>query len=293
MQTKGGSMAEPFERWWTPDFKIVVEHARRDAGREDIGAFLPHMHPQYAFVFCQSGRMKFSCGGQVHVLEPGEMLVHNAGQIHQSWYGLDQQGWECVSVVVDRAVIRQVLLRMSSAACLQDKGFMFLGKIHDPGVARQAKDLVEELETEKLGYDLVVKSLVIQILVYLFRNCIEPTITEPLALPPQLPAWEADMAMRYMSTCGKTDFNLSKLCATLGTSASRFVPLFKNSTSLNPHVYFNKIIVERAERLLRAGECSVKETAYELGFQNPSHFCRFFHRMVGTTPRGIQLLGQP
>lgn len=220
------------------------------------------------------------------------MLVHNAGQIHQSWYGLDQQSWESVSLVIDRSVISQVLRRMTSVASSQEQGFLFLGKIHDLGVIRQVTDIVGELEAEKLGYDLVVHSLVVQILVYLFRNCLEPKIINPLALAPQLPAWEADSAMRYMSTCGKKDFDLSVLCATLGTSTSRFVPLFRNSTSLNPHVYFNRIIVERAQRLLRAGECSVKETAYELGFQNPSHFCRFFHRMAGATPKSIQLLGQ-
>jgi AraC family transcriptional regulator len=96
-----------------------------------------------------------------------------------------------------------------------------------------------------------------------------------------------------MSGCQKKEFNLSELCGMIGTSASRFVPLFRNSTSLNTHVYFNKLIADRAQRLLKAGECSVKETAYELGFQNSSHFCRFFRSMVGTTPRNVQLLEHP
>lgn len=44
----------------------------------------------------------------------------------------------------------------------------------------------------------------------------------------------------------------------------------------------------RARRLLATQEYSVKEVAYDLGFRDPSHFCKVFHSLVGTTPNHSQ-----
>lgn len=45
----------------------------------------------------------------------------------------------------------------------------------------------------------------------------------------------------------------------------------------------DRIVVE-AKRLLTNGEMDVKEIAYDLNFEDPSYFTRFFRNNVGTTP---------
>ncbi|WP_316812905.1 helix-turn-helix domain-containing protein [Pedobacter heparinus] len=47
----------------------------------------------------------------------------------------------------------------------------------------------------------------------------------------------------------------------------------------------NRILLE-SKRLLALGELPVKFIAYELGFEYPSYFCRFFKKMTGVTPKG-------
>lgn len=80
-------------------------------------------------------------------------------------------------------------------------------------------DLVDELQRAKAGHEIVLESLVAQILVYLFRHCLEPTMDGPRQeLAPQLPAWESIRAMHYMSSHGKRDFSLAGLCAEIGSS---------------------------------------------------------------------------
>ena len=277
------------QSWWTPDFKMGVEHSQRLL-EEDV-AWLPHTHAEYAFIFCLAGRMEFLCGGEHHVLEPGEMLVHNAGQVHQSYYGTGQSSSEGIALILHASVIEGLLTRMRVSYRSHLDRVMFLGKARDEEVTRLVRDLIAELRRLGLGYDLVVQSLVVQILVHLFRHALEPSVlgTRP-NLPPQLPAWESIKAMRYMSAHGKKDFSLAELCAELGTSPSRFIPLFRNSTQLNPHTYFDRVLIQRAQKLLGSGQRAVKEVAYQLGFQNPSHFCRVFHSVAGTTPKLFQLL---
>jgi AraC family transcriptional regulator len=87
-----------------------------------------------------------------------------------------------------------------------------------------------------------------------------------------------------MDGMGKKKFNTAELCRFVGTSQSRLAPLFKHSTGLNPHAYFDRVLVQKAQHLLQSNACSVKEVAYELGFLDVSYFCKVFRRIVGTSP---------
>src|SRR5687768_8546038 len=60
--------------------------------------------------------------------------------------------------------------------------------------------------------------------------------------------------------------------------------MFRNSTQLYPHIYFDHFLVQKAQMLLQASPASIKEVAYLLGFQNESHFCKTFRNLVGVTP---------
>jgi AraC family transcriptional regulator, transcriptional activator of pobA len=46
----------------------------------------------------------------------------------------------------------------------------------------------------------------------------------------------------------------------------------------------DKMLLQEAEYLLLQTAFSVKEIAYELGFQSASHFFRFFKKNKGTSP---------
>ncbi|HWB97991.1 MAG TPA: AraC family transcriptional regulator, partial [Bryobacteraceae bacterium] len=151
-----------------------------------------------------------------------------------------------------------------------------------------ARELVDELETARPGLDLAVQALVTLILVHVLRYSIEPTLLSraPL-LAPQLPTWQLNRALRYLSSHDKSSFSLPELCADIGSSPSRFIPLFKNSTGLTPYAYFNKLILYRAAAQFQQPNRSVKEVAYELGFRNASHFCRFVRQIAGHTPTSL------
>lgn len=74
---------------------------------------------------------------------------------------------------------------------------------------------------------------------------------------------------------------LAKLCF-LGSS--RFYNLFKSEFGVTPLEYRDRLLIKRASAMLEAGDISVKEAAFAIGFDNTAYFSRFFKKHTGMSP---------
>lgn len=276
------SLDSRVSRWWSDDRSLGA--SSKSQFRTSV-ALLPHTHGEYALIICLGGRMQFVLDGESQTLEAGEMLVHNPGQVHQSLYGSAQAPCDSATLYFSREAMLTLFKRIALHHDNGEKDILFLGKMRDGKPVQLAEDLVKEWQTRDIGHEIMLQSLVIQMLVYLFRYCLTPTIVPSNGIVRKhLPVWEMSRAMEYMDGRGKKDFNTVELCRTVGTSQSRLVPLFKNSTGLNPRVYFDWVLIQRARQFLQEHNCSVKEAAYEHGFQDVSHFCKVFRSIAGVSP---------
>jgi AraC-like DNA-binding protein len=276
--------------WVSSDFTMGLEYY---PDRTSDVAALPHSHGGFVFIICLGGRMDVVCSTQRYLLDKGDMVVHNVGEWHQGRYGTEQSPCNLLGLFFETSVLANFLTKTSFPCGSNLQDVRFLGKVQDPKISDLAQDLIEELCNEEFGREVLIRSLVIEVLIYTLRHCLRPTVVKRESqLSRQLPIWEMNRTMDYMDTHDRTSFSLSELCREIGASPSRFTPLFRNSTGLNPHVYFNKILVEKSRRLLQSADRSVKEVAYELGFKDDSHFCKIFRRETGTTPKSYQELSK-
>jgi len=72
-----------------------------------------------------------------------------------------------------------------------------------------------------------------------------------------------------------------------------FRRLFKDYTGLSPYQYFLQLKIHRARHLLQEGNLSVKEVAFELGFDNQYYFSRIFKKKTGRSPSDWQRRSLP
>jgi AraC-like DNA-binding protein len=205
--------------------------------------------------------------------------------------GLLNSASEGITVILSKpaldGVVRKIHFPRSSAA----DHIFFQGKRFDRNILSLALELIGEIEARRIGYEVVVYSLLLQIVVHVLRDCLEVTIRQDLPeLPPQLPSWQMNRTFEYMNCHTKSTFSLPELCSEVGSSPSRFIPLFRNSTQLTPSLFYNKLIMIKAQSLLRNHGVSTKEVAGELGFKKASHFCALFHKLCGVTPTAYQRL---
>ena len=271
--------------WFTPDFSMGVHHYRYARNQFDC---LPHTHVDYHILICLSGAMEFVRKTHQVDLRAGEVHAVNPGEVHHSQMGLGNSQTEGLTLVLDKSALENVIRTTHLPNNFDPDKLILVGKSFDRNVLQLARAVVHELEERKLGYEIVVQSLLLQILVYLLRHCLELSVgMGQLDLPPQLPSWQMNRAFEYMNCHAKSIFSLLDLCSQAGSSSSRFIPLFRNSTQLTPSHFYNKLLMSKAQTLLESG-ASTKEVATQLGFKKVSHFCVVFHKFCGTTPTGYQ-----
>jgi AraC-like DNA-binding protein len=279
----------PTSLWFYQDSGICLHHFRYSAGRFDC---LPHTHEEYNIIFCLSGGFETCVRDTRERVEPGDLLVINPGDLHFARYGSGGSESTGLTLHVTERALKEMMHRMHLPVDVEHSSVSFLGKVSFPVLYPLAHELLCELDQRQNGFEMVAESLVVKFVVHLLRHCLHPVVQSPQRiLPRQLPSWQMIRALEYMNSRGKSGFSLIELCAKLGTSATRFIQLFKNSVGdgITPHLFYNHLIVSKAKRLLRAPSFSVKEVSYELGFQNESHFCRVFRGCTGLTPSGFRL----
>lgn len=81
-----------------------------------------------------------------------------------------------------------------------------------------------------------------------------------------------------------TPISLEHLGKKANLSKDHFIRLFKKETGYTPQQYINQKKVEQAQLILMTEEISVKNLAYQLGYEDPSYFCRLFRLRTGCTP---------
>ncbi len=81
-----------------------------------------------------------------------------------------------------------------------------------------------------------------------------------------------------------SSLNLEELAKLCNMSLSSFKREFKKEFEDTPNRYINTKKLEKAKELLGITDMSVSEIAYEVGFNDPLYFARFFKKKMDTSP---------
>lgn len=90
-------------------------------------------------------------------------------------------------------------------------------------------------------------------------------------------------ALDYLETHYAAAITLDDLAAQTHLSPYHLLRLFKATYGLPPHAYLTQLRVQRAKRLLLAGQ-PIAAVALDVGFVDQSHLTRHFKRIVGVPP---------
>ena len=119
------------------------------------------------------------------------------------------------------------------------------------------------------------------------RGYIEPE-PEEIAITPLDEKLIANAISYVEKNISRSDLSVEELSRELGMSRAHMYKKMLQITGKTPIEFIRIIRLKRAAQLLRESQQNVSEIAYQLGFNNPKYFSRYFKEEFGVLPSVYQ-----
>lgn len=97
-------------------------------------------------------------------------------------------------------------------------------------------------------------------------------------------------AVKYMNENCTSPLSIKQISSDLNMSEANFCQYFKKIIGVTPKEYLTNLKLAKAKDLIK--HTSVTEAAFDLGFENISHFITLFKNKYGVTPKQYQKADQ-
>ncbi len=235
------------------------------------------LQDEYVIVYCLHGRIRVTELAETHALTEGELLVGNSLRWRTSEYGTHGP-CEGLSLIVSPKMLDQ------GDAVLP----LFEGTRAARHLRRPVEDVIQELWSNQAGRHELLDALGREFLVRALRLWNSGAAKRPKVRQRLLTRRHYVGALDFMQSCTKNEFSLERLSHRIGLAPADFSRLFRASTGQTPLRVYNHLLISQAEQALVHSE-SVKEVAYRLGFQSPSHFTALYRKVKGHSPSELRL----
>ena len=141
---------------------------------------------------------------------------------------------------------------------------------------------IKEMKERQHGYELSVKALTIELLVYLSR-CADRYQETVLPLDTPIHRKIAEIA-NYIEENHAEPLKLSHLAERFQISKYYLCRAFREVSGFSFVEYLNHVRIKEAKRLLRETDLTILHISEQVGFESIAHFGRVFKQTVHLTP---------
>jgi AraC-like DNA-binding protein len=247
-----------------------------------------HMHDSYEVYFLLSGQRKYFIRDRVYLIEKGDVVFVPKYDVHRT---LDAgPHHERLLINFNDAFLESFYGEEKGKARSLDLLRLFRKDSPTLRLAQEDRHFVEALcfrmikeVTEKpAGFELYLKALVMEMLVYLAR-CSGKYGEAVTPFDSPLHQKIAEIA-NYIRANYMKPLTLSHLSGRFYISTYYLSRAFKEISGFSFVEYLNHVRIQEAKRLLLETDWKVLKISEEVGFESIAHFGRVFKQMVHLSP---------
>lgn len=254
---------------------------------EDIGLFMPaggacfyaltplHTHPSYMFVLPFNDETSLKIAGKTIRSVPGKIFALKPDIPHQELPSDSPPRY--IAIFINRNFFEKQSSFYSARNDISSSGVSF---DQPTQLLPTLKRFMIEADSVTEGSKAVLKALGIEICHILIRGFLNRSLPQD-RISPRI---EVGRAVEFMHSNLDRKITIKDLSAIAHMSITNFTRVFKNDTGKTPMEYLNKIRLERAKRLMMAGDKSITEIAFECGFSSPSYLSERFRKFYKISP---------
>jgi len=268
------------EETTTDGFVLKALLHDHNLAQEDVISLDAHRDDHYLFLLMEKGKGRGMVDFQVFNLKGNNLLLILPGQVHKySRVSKDTEGWFLAmdtGLIPDefRAVLEDPLLALRpinpGAPCMEQM--------------KRCLELAHDLDQQTAtGYSKRAVYSLLTTFVAMVTNIYAQQRDMPIGKRsrPQVITrdFRALLTQEYKKLKSPGDY-----AAALHLSLSYLNEAVKEATGFTVTYWIHQEVMLEAKRLLYHSSCTVKEIAYELGYEDPTYFSRLFKKTVGKTP---------
>lgn len=235
-----------------------------------------HTHPAYSFVLNFDDQTSLSFGGKSLNSEPGKFVAISPGVPHE------EHPSDSVSRYIAIFIARELFESQATLYPGMEEmpGFEGDSYASPSGLMRAIRAFMSEYEGRLPGCGAVLEGLGLEITHLIIRAVLNLSI-ESERVEQRV---GVDRVVQYLNSNYGEKITVSDMADMAALSQSHFARIFKAETGRSPFDYLLNLRLEKARKMLRAGDLSITEAALRCGFNSPSHFSACFKKSYSFTP---------
>ncbi|AEF83498.1 helix-turn-helix domain-containing protein [Leadbettera azotonutricia] len=229
--------------------------------------------PEFQLVYISDGAGIFNTGDKTYTVSTGSMLLILPGMKHH-YKPLYETGWHEYWVGFTGSFFDGLV---TEGILSQEQIFFEIG-LHDYIVSIFTR-IFDEVCSQQPLFQIKACSRIFLLLADLLtgeRRKVHPEYSKQQLI--------VEKAKELMEANIYKEIDIPSIAQKINISASHLNDVFKAYSSITPYQYYIQIKINRACRLLEQTDLTVKETAFQLGFNDQYYFSRQFKQKTGIPP---------
>ncbi|TCT12890.1 AraC-like protein [Natranaerovirga pectinivora] len=243
-----------------------------------------HFHSTYEMFFLSSGERQFFVKDRTINIKEGSLLIINPNILHKTMNGEAPQ-YERVIVNFHNNFLYNEKCNYQQQLCqLFKNDYIVIDFPHHHRIyIKEILDkIISEAKHKHTGFQLQIKSLVLQLLIFSCRF-IEETQIQPLQYISSVHERVSEI-VKYINSNYSKNLTLQYIADNFYISSYYLSRVFKEVTGFTFVQYLNLVRVKEAKKLLEETNLKVYTIAKKTGFGSVTHFGRVFKEITEHTP---------
>lgn len=239
------------------------------------------VRPWVKIIWCLSGAGAIRVSGRTYHLRPGATAVFFPGMRHEAWAARDNPDdvWEARWVTMDGPLCAAV----AQACGIKRAGIYYPATDPLGGLFDRYRDGIAQ--TTPAGAR-AAEIAAFELLVHIGASASAPegiaTVDDPVV--------KEAMALLRLNW-PNADFGVAQLARRIGVHRSVLSRRFRKQIGVPPQKYLTDLRLSNALNLLQSTDLSIREIAFQCGFDDPGYFTRLFGRTQGVSPKEYRRVG--
>jgi AraC family transcriptional regulator, transcriptional activator of pobA len=240
---------------------------------EDPDINWPHKHDFYTLVWFTNGLGINVIDFEEYKIQPNRLFLTKPGQVHNWSYSNDTSGY---IIVFDKHVVQNISLELLNSIYfdLNDTTVAFFKVL--------IENLIDETKVNNVFSEQMINASLALVLLKLSKLSESPTQNQRIISDEIL-----SFSKLILDNISE-NLQLKEYADRLNITTEKLNEICKEYYGESPKkIILDKKITE-SKRLLHYTNLSIKEVAYQLGFEDSSYFARIFKQRTGLSPTNFK-----